>query len=217
MGRIIVFVLLFASQTQAFADQKSEALALEELFQKQSTAVFSSSDWHQEIDLTIDGCMFMLRNEQHLPLNAALGSSIETSYFDLRQINSKVDQIVAKPNKFTVHVSWVKRPPEFIKTMEIAKRYIKAGEKARQRLNAFGDPSTQALADMGEKLWKDELAGPDGDYLRRSYYSREAIDHTRDPRRVYAPLAGFSLHVRPEDHSELVKSVEQYAGAWCQP
>lgn len=215
--RIIVFVLFFAFQTQAFADQKSDALALEELFQKQSTAVFASPDWHQEINLTIDGCMFTLRNEQHLPPKSAEKSYIEMSYFDLRQIDSKADKVFSEQNKFTIYTSWAKRKPEFNKTMEITIRHLKAAEEARQRLDALGRPSLQALADLSEKLWADALAGPDGDYIRRSYRSREAIDRTRDPRRIYIPLGGFSLHVRPEDHPELVRSVEQYAEAWCQP
>lgn len=37
------------------------------LFADQSPEEFSAADWQQEIDLSIDGCRFALRNEQRLP------------------------------------------------------------------------------------------------------------------------------------------------------
>jgi hypothetical protein len=68
------------------------------------TAEFSAADRQQEIDLSIDGCRFALRNEQRLPHHSLQKPYAEYSVFNLALLSTRTDQVVKKPNKLTTFV-----------------------------------------------------------------------------------------------------------------
>jgi hypothetical protein len=214
-----LFAILFWSPSLA-ADQQSEARALEALFAGQSSVEFADATWRQEINLTVDDCQITLQNEQRLPDQSAQRSYVETSFFDLRILDTKSDRVVSKPNQHTTYVSWHATPDVFRSALEMSKRLIEAGGKARQDLEQSKEQGTdrertQALADMSERLWKDALASSDGDFLKFNHQVREAADRDDDPRRTFTPFLGFRLHMKPAAVSSAIATLDGYKASWC--
>jgi len=203
------------------ADQQAEAKALETLFANQSSVEFSAVDWHQEINLSIDGCKFALRNEQHLPDQSAQKPYVESSVFNLAILDTRSEQVVKKPNKATTFVSWNTMPDVFKNTLQSSLRLMEAGSMARQKLDGSKNHGTadsdrlQAVADMTQRLWADALAGPDGEFLQANHQVREATDRARNPRRTFIPFLGFGLHVKPDAAADVIAALDRYKESWC--
>lgn len=221
--RIVYFGLFTALgwSPSLAADQQAEAMALEALFSSQSSVEFPNVDWHQVISLSIDGCKFAVRNEQHFSDQSEQKPYVESSVFNLAILDTRSDHVVKKTNKTIMSVSWHAMPDVFKSSVQISLRLMEAGSMARQKLDRSENRGKtdrdrlQALADMSQRLWADALAGPDGDYLLANHQVREAIDGARDPRRTFIPFLGFRLHVKPDAASDMIAALDRYKESWC--
>jgi hypothetical protein len=226
LKRIVCLGLWIASGScspATAANQQKEARSLEMLFADQSSAEFSAADRQQEIDLSIDGCRFALRNEQRPPHHSLQKPYAEHSVFNLALLSTRTDQVVKKPNKLTTFVSWHTTPEVFRSSFQMAERLFEAGKNARQELDRSDNREKndsdrlQALADMSQRVWHDALAGPDGEFLRGNHQIKEAADRKLDPRRTFMPFLGFGLHLKPDAVADVIAALDLYKESYCSP